>query len=243
VATRTRAGRAAAKAALNEQFARIGKALASPRRIELLDLLGQGERSVEVLAAETDMSVGLTSSHLQALRAARLVETRRSGARIFYRLAGDDVYGLLGALRGVAHARLVEVDQVVRDYLGSPERLEPILRTELLDRARSGDVVVLDLRPREEYEAGHIPGALSVPLDALEEQLARLPLEAEIVAYCRGPYCVLAPRGVAFLRRRGYRARRLEDGFPEWRLAGLPVATGPVPGRSASARQTTEVTA
>ena len=214
------------KGMLNEQFARIGRALASPRRIELLDLLGQGERSVESLAAETGMRIGLTSSHLQVLRAARLVETRRDGARIFYRLAGDDVYGLLAGLREVAHGRLAEVDQVVRAYLGSPDALEPIARDELVRRARSGEVVVLDLRPREEYAAGHIPGALSIPLDDLEEQLALLPPRAEIVAYCRGPYCVLAPRGVALLKRHGHRARRLEDGFPEWRLAGLPVATG-----------------
>jgi rhodanese-related sulfurtransferase/DNA-binding transcriptional ArsR family regulator len=216
----------AAKAMLNEQFARIGKALASPRRIELLDLLGQGERSVEGLAAETGMSVGLTSSHLQVLRAARLVETRRDGAHVFYRLAGDDVYGLLTGVRKVAHGRLAEVDQVVRAYLGSPDALEPIARDELVRRAKRGEVVVLDLRPAEEYAAGHIPGALSVPLDDLEAQLALLPSRAEIVAYCRGPYCVLAPRGVAVLTRHGYRARRLEDGFPEWRLAGLPVATG-----------------
>ena len=211
---------------LNEQFARIGKALASPRRIELLDLLGQGERSVEGLAAETGMSVGLTSSHLQVLRTARLVETRRDGAHVLYRLAGDDVYGLLSGLRQVAHGRLAEVDHVVRAYLGSPDELEPIARDELVRRARRGDVVVLDLRPHAEYAAGHIPGALSIPLDDLEAQLALLPSRAEIVAYCRGPYCVLAPRGVAVLTRYGYRARRLEDGFPEWRLAGLPVATG-----------------
>ena len=218
------------KTALNEQFARIGKALASPRRIELLDLLAQGEHSVEVLASETDMSVTLTSSHLQALRQARLVETRRDGARIFYRLAGDDVFELLTALRAVAHDRLAEVDRVVRAYFGAPEELEPIGRHELVRRARSGDVVLLDLRPRNEYEAGHIPGAVSIPLEDLEEQLALLPPGAEIVAYCRGPYCVLAPRGIALLRRHGYRVRRLEDGVAEWRLAGLPVAAGVEPG-------------
>ena len=221
----TTAGRTP-KAMLNEQFARIGKALASPRRIELLDLLGQGERSVESLAAASGMSIGLASSHLQVLRAARLVETRRDGARVIYRLAGDDVYGLLGGLREVAHGRLAEVDQVVRAYLGSPEALEPIARDELVRRAQGGEVVVLDLRPREEYAAGHIPGALSIPLEELEAQLALLPSRAEIVAYCRGPYCVLAPRGVTLLKRHGYRARRLEAGFPEWRRAGLPVATG-----------------
>lgn len=212
--------------ALNEQFARIGKALASPRRIELLDLLGQGERSVESLAGTAGMGVSLASAHLQVLRQARLVETRRDGTRVLYRLAGDDVYRLLGALRGVARARLAEVEQAVRTYVGSPEEMEPITRDELVRRARAGEVVVLDLRPREEYVAGHIPGALSVPLEELEEHLALLPPGAEIVAYCRGPYCLLAPRGVAVLRRHGFRARRLEDGLPEWRLAGLPVATG-----------------
>lgn len=218
------------KTALNERFARVGKALASPRRIELLDLLAQGEHSVETLAAEADMSVTLASAHLQGLRQARLVETRRDGSRIFYRLAGDDVLALLTALRSVAHNRLAEVEQVVRAYFGAPDELEPIGRDELLRRARSGEVVLLDLRPREEYEAGHIPGAVSIPLDDLEEQLARLPPGAEIVAYCRGPYCVMAPRGIAALRRHGFRARRLEDGVGEWRLAGLPLAAGAEPG-------------
>lgn len=216
----------ATKTALNEQFARIGKALASARRIELLDLLAQGEHRVEVLAEETDMSVTLASSHLQALRRARLVDTRRDGARIFYRLAGEDVFELLSSLRTVAHGRLAEVEQVIRDYFGAPDALEPIGRDELLRRVRTGDVVLLDLRPLEEYEAGHIPGAVSIPLDDLEERLALLPPEADIVAYCRGPYCVLAPRGIALLRHHGYRVRRLEDGVGEWRQAGLPVATG-----------------
>jgi rhodanese-related sulfurtransferase/DNA-binding transcriptional ArsR family regulator len=218
------------KTALNEHFARVGKALASPRRIELLDLLAQGEHSVETLANEADMSVTLTSAHLQGLRQARLVETRRDGSRIYYRLAGDDVLALLTALRSVAHNRLAEVELVVRAYFGAPDELEPIGRDELLRRARSGDVMILDLRPRDEYEAGHIPGAVSIPLGDLEEQLARLPPGAEIVAYCRGPYCVMAPRGIAVLRRHGFRARRLEDGVGEWRLAGLPLAAGADPG-------------
>jgi rhodanese-related sulfurtransferase/DNA-binding transcriptional ArsR family regulator len=218
------------KSALNEQFARIGKALASPRRIELLDLLAQGEHAVDQLAAETDMSVTLTSAHLQALRQARLVETRREGPRIFYRLAGDDVFELLSALRAVAHDRLAEVERVVRAYFGAPDELEPIGRDELIRRARAGDVVLLDLRPREEYESGHIPGAVSIPLDELAERLALLPADVEIVAYCRGPYCVMAPRGIALLRRHGYRVRRLEDGVAEWRLAGLAVASGVEPG-------------
>lgn len=218
------------KSALNEQFARIGKALGSPRRTELLDLLAQGERSVDALAAESDMSVTLTSSHLQVLRQAQLVERRRDGSRIFYRLAGDGVFELLAAIRGVARARLAEVDQIVRAYFGPPGELEPIGREELVARARRGDLVVLDLRPRDEYAAGHLPGAVSIPLSDLEARLALLPPGAEVVAYCRGPYCVMAPRGIALLRRHGYHARRLEDGVSEWRLAGLPVVTGFAPG-------------
>lgn len=220
----------AARTALNEQFARIGKALASPRRIELLDLLAQGERPVESLAAASDMSVALASSHLQTLRAARLVEARRDGQRVHYRLAGDDVYQLLTALRAVARVRLAELEVAVGAYLETPDELEPVTREELWARARSGEVTILDVRPREEYLAGHIPGALSVPLEELGALLTRLPDDAEIVAYCRGPYCVLAPHGVALLRTHGHRARRLEDGFPEWRLAGLPIAVGPAAG-------------
>jgi rhodanese-related sulfurtransferase/DNA-binding transcriptional ArsR family regulator len=218
------------KTALNEQFARVGKALASPRRIELLDLLAQGEHSVETLAAETDMGVTLASSHLQALRRARMVDTRRDGSRIYYRLAGDDVYELLASLRRVAHDRLAEVERIVQDYFGAPGELDPIGRDEFVRRARSGDVVVLDLRPRDEYEAAHIPGAIAIPLDDLERQVALLPIDVEIVAYCRGPYCVMAPRAIALLRRHGFRVRRLEDGVGEWRLAGLPLAAGAEPG-------------
>jgi len=218
------------KTALNAQFARIGKALASPRRIELLDLLAQGEHRVEALAVETDMGVTLASSHLQALRRARLVDTRREGSRIYYRLAGDDVYELLTALRTVAHDRLAEVERVVQDYFSAPGGLEPIGRDELVRRARSGDVLLLDLRPRDEFEAAHIPGAISIPLEDLESELTRLSPDVEIVAYCRGPYCVMAPRGIALLRRHGFRVRRLEDGVGEWRLAGLPLASGVEPG-------------
>jgi rhodanese-related sulfurtransferase/DNA-binding transcriptional ArsR family regulator len=219
----------AIKDALNDQFARIGKALASPRRIELLDLLGQGERGVEALAGAAAMTVTLTSAHLQVLRQARLVETRREGVRVFYRLAGDDVQRLLAGLREVGRDRLAEIDQMVKAYLEEPDQLQPISREDLRRRAASGEVIVLDLRPREEYLAGHIPGARSIPLDDLEAQLSLLPRDAEIAAYCRGPYCVLAPRGVAILRAHGFRARRIEDGFPEWRLAGLPIAVGSGP--------------
>ncbi len=216
-------------AALYEQLARIGKAVASPGRVELLDLLCQGERSVEALARTSGMSVTNTSQHLQTLKAARLVDTRREGARIFYRLAGDEVCRFLASLRGLARARLAEVEQAVRDTLEHPDRLEPVSRAELLERMRGGDVVVLDVRPSEEYAAGHIPGAISIPLAELEHRLDRLPRGAEIVAYCRGPFCLLAPRAIDLLQASGLRARRLEDGLPEWRLAGLPVEVGAEP--------------
>lgn len=217
----------AAKDELHEQFARVGHALANPHRVEVLDLLAQGERSVEVLATRAGISVGLTSAHLQALRRAGLVVSRRDGTRILYRLAGDDVYELLTAVRAVATGRIADAERAARAYMGNP--VEAVTRAELLERVRAGDAVVVDLRPDEEYEAGHIAGAISIPLAELEAHLAELPAGVEIVAYCRGPYCALAPQGVALLRRAGRRARRLEDGFPEWRLAGLPVATGSRP--------------
>ncbi len=216
----------AAKTFLNDQFSRIGKALASPRRIELLDLLAQGERSVESIASETQMSVALASAHLKALRGARLVEPRREGTRVFYRLAGDDVYRLLAAVRDVARTRLAEVEQAVTAYLSAPDDLEPLSREELAARVRAGEITVLDVRPADEYAAGHIPGALSIPIDELEVRLAELPPDREIVAYCRGPYCLYAPTAVGILHQNGLRARRLIDGFPEWRLAGLRVSTG-----------------
>ncbi len=219
----------AAKDALNEQFARIGKAFASPRRVEILDLLAQGERGVEALAARAEVGVGLASAHLQVLRRTGLIVARREGTRVLYRLAGDDVYRLLAAVRKSATDRLAETDRAARAYLGDADPLEPVSREDLLERVKVGDAVVLDLRPVEEYRAGHIAGALSLPLEELEARLAELPAGIEIVAYCRGPFCALAPQGVTLLRRRGLRARRLEDGFPEWRLAGLPVAVGPSP--------------
>ncbi len=217
----------AAKDELHAHFARIGRALANAHRVELLDLLAQGERSVEVLAARASVSVGLASAHLQALRRAGLVESRRDGSRIVYRLAGDDVYELLTAVRSVATGRIADAARAARAYVGEP--VEMVGRDQLLARVRSGDAVVVDLRPAEEYEAGHIVGAISIPLAELETHLSELPAGVEIVAYCRGPYCALAPQGVALLQRAGRRARRLEDGFPEWRRAGLPVVTGPRP--------------
>ena len=215
-----------AKDRLYEQFARVAKAVASPKRIELLDVLAQGERTVEVLADATGLGVTNTSAHLQVLRRAGLVETRKEGTKVHYRLAGDEVAAFVGGLRDLARSRLADVTQIVADYFVSRDALEPVSRAELVERTGRGDVVILDVRPRAEFLAGHIPGALSVPLDQLDEALARLPRRAQIVAYCRGPYCVLAPQAVERLRSKGFTARRLADGMPEWRLAGLPVAAG-----------------
>jgi rhodanese-related sulfurtransferase len=214
------------KDTLYAQFARIGKAIASPRRIELLDLLCQGERSVDALAEAANMPVKNTSAQLKELRLARLVETRKEGTRVYYRLADDAVCGFYFALRDLARARFTEVQQIVRDYFEAHHDLEPVRRHDLLRRMDSGEVVVLDVRPRAEYDAGHIPGAVSVPLPELDDQLAELPPDAEVVAYCRGPYCVLAPEAVTILRDRGFRVRLLEDGFPEWKHAGFPVTVG-----------------
>jgi rhodanese-related sulfurtransferase len=214
------------KDGLYEQFARIGKAVAHPKRIELLDLLCQGERSVEVLAKTAALTVTNASAHLKVLREARLVETRPAGTKVYYRLAGESVCGLFFSMRDLAAERYAEVEMIVRDYFQARDELEPITREELMARADEGGVVVLDVRPREEYDGGHIPGAISVPLGELEGRLEELPRSAEIVAYCRGPYCVLAPQALTLLRRKGYRARRLQDGLPEWRRAGLPVETG-----------------
>lgn len=225
VATSSMSGRAV-KDGLYEQFARVGKAVAHSKRIELLDLLCQGERSVEVLADATVMGVTNTSAHLRVLREARLVETRREGTRVYYRLAGNAVCDFFFSLRDLAADRLAEVDQMVRDYFMARDELEPVGREELLARAEEGGVVILDVRPREEYVAGHIPGAISIPLGELEASLSMLARDAEVVAYCRGPYCVLAPQALTVLRRHGFRARRLQDGLPEWRRAGLPVAMG-----------------
>lgn len=208
---------------LYEQLARVGAAVASPKRLELLDLLAQGERSVESVAEQASMTIANTSQHLQGLRQARLVEARRDGTRVLYRLADDSVGRFFVELRQLAQRRLAEVDQLARDYLEAPQDLEPISRVELRDRLRRKDVVLIDVRPAEEYGAVHIRGALSIPLTELKARLKELPRDQEIVAYCRGPYCVFASEAVRLLRENGFRARRLEEGFPEWRLAGLPV--------------------
>ena len=205
------------------QFARIGKALASPRRLEMVDLLAQGERTVEEIAKETSLSVASASQHLQALKAARMVEARREGLYMHYRLADEDVFRTWQAVRTLAESHLSEVDGVVEAYLVDRDALEAVDAAELMERLSAGSVVVLDVRPEEEYRAGHIPGALSVPVDALEAALQILPKDREIVAYCRGPYCVFSDEAVAFLRARGFRARRLRQGLPDWRAAGMPV--------------------
>ena len=208
---------------LFEQFARVGKALASPKRLEIVDLLAQGERTVEEIARETAMSVASASQHLQALKAARMVEARREGLYIHYRLADEDVFRTWQAVRALGETRLAEIDRVVETFLEDRDALEAVGAASLMERLSDGNVVVLDVRPEEEYRAGHIPGALSVPVDALEAALQALPKAKEIVAYCRGPYCVFSDEAVALLRSRGYRARRLRQGLPDWRAAGMPV--------------------
>jgi rhodanese-related sulfurtransferase len=222
---------------LYEQFARIGHALASARRIELLDLLAQGEKTVELLADQSAMPVKNTSAHLRVLRQARLVETRRQGTFVHYRLAGEDVTALLRSLQNVARNRLAEVERVADLYLTRKDQLEPVTRQELRRLVREGAVIVIDARPRDEYEAGHIPGALSVPVDELERRLSEIPKDREVIAYCRGPYCVYALEAVTRLRKRGYRARRAEDGLPEWRSSGLPVAVGGSPSQTKTSRK------
>jgi rhodanese-related sulfurtransferase len=211
------------KDALYAQFARIGHALASPKRIELLDLLGQGEKTVEALAEHIATPVKNTSAHLRVLRQARLVETRRDGTYVYYRLADDDVFRLLRSLETLGHNRLADVQQVVQAYLDGRDALEPVTFQELRRLMREDDVTVVDVRPAEEYEAGHIPGALSVPVSDLKRRLRELPKSREVIAYCRGRYCVYSLDAVTVLRKHGYHARRAHEGWPDWRAAGLPV--------------------
>lgn len=217
-------GNQVAKAALFEQFAQVGKALGSAKRLELLDLLAQGERSVEVLAGRAGLGLTTASNHLQLLRRAGLVIARKDGTKVYYRLAGSDVAALWGQLRDVASAHLAEVDRARRAYLGDDDIAE-VTRDELLRRLEAGDVTVVDVRPGEEYAAGHIPGAVSIPVDELADRLAELPAGKAIVAYCRGSYCVMAHEAVRTLAARGRSAARLNEGMLEWRLAELPVAS------------------
>jgi rhodanese-related sulfurtransferase/DNA-binding transcriptional ArsR family regulator len=208
-----------------EQFSRVGKAIASPHRLEIIELLAQGEKTVERLAGALSIPVANASHHLQALRSASLVEARKEGTFVIYRLADPDVFELARMIRVLAERHLAEVDRIVHAYFKSRDKLEPVGRETLLDRVRSGEVVLLDVRPADEYRAGHIPGAVSVPVDDLERRLVELPADREVIAYCRGPYCVMAYEAVQKLRAHGRAARRLVDGFPEWRAAGLPTET------------------
>lgn len=212
------------KKRLFEQFARVAKALASANRLALLEALAQGERSVETLSQAVDMSVANTSHHLQILRDGGLVQSRKEGLQVIYRLTDDAIPTVVGGICGLAERHLAEVERIVRENFDRRDSLTPVRRDQLLQMARAGEATVIDVRPSSEYEAGHIPGAINIPLDTLPERLAELPIEQEIVAYCRGPYCMLAFEAVEKLRLSGYRARRLEDGFPEWKAEQLPIA-------------------
>jgi rhodanese-related sulfurtransferase/DNA-binding transcriptional ArsR family regulator len=211
------------KQALFAQFAAVAKTLGHAHRLELLEQLAQGERSVEVLAQRTSLSIANASQHLQHMRRAGLVTSRRDGKFVFYRLADDAVLDLLASLRRIAERNVAEVARVVRNYFDARDALEPVSRKELMKRMRGGSVMVLDVRPEDEFALGHLPGAINVPLHALKKRLSEFDKSQEIVAYCRGPYCVLSYEAVAALRAKGFKARRLEDGLPEWRAAGLPV--------------------
>jgi ArsR family transcriptional regulator len=213
------------KHALFEQLALVARSLGNPHRLELLEHLAQGERSVEALAERIGLSVANASQHLQQLRRAGLVANRREARFIHYRLADEGVVRLVSALRDVAERNLAEIDRILRGYFAERDGLEPVTRGELIERARDGLVTVLDVRPADEFALGHLPGAINVPLAELATRLAELDPDREVVAYCRGAYCVLSFEAVAALRARGLKARRLEEGYPEWRAAGLPVAT------------------
>jgi rhodanese-related sulfurtransferase len=219
----------AVKDRLYDVWAETARALASPKRVELLDLLAQGERTVEQLAAEAGLTINNTSSHLRVLKAARLVEARKVAQWVHHRIADDGVVRLLREVQALARRRVHEVEDLARRYLDGRDELEPVDREELRRRLQDGDVTVIDVRPELEYRAGHIPGALSVPLERLEARLGDLPPDRPVVAYCRGPYCVFAVEAVERLRREGFEAVRLADGLPDWRAAGLPVNAGAEP--------------
>lgn len=211
------------KRQLFRQFAAIAKAVAHEHRLELLEALAQGERSVETLANRVGMSIANASQHLQQMRRAGLIEARRSGKFVYYRMTDEAVLDLIAALTRIGERHVAEVGKIVRDYFENRDDMEPVSRAELLKRMKKGDVQVLDVRPEDEFALGHVAGAINLPLDKLKRKLASLDPRKEIVAYCRGPYCVLSFETVAFLRNRGFKVRRLEDGMPEWVAAGLPV--------------------
>jgi len=204
------------------QFARVGKALSNANRLELLEFLAQGARSVESLATLASLSVANTSQHLQQLRQSGLVTSRKEGLKVYYSLSGDDVIALLDSLRNVAERHISDVDKLVNTFLTAKDDLEPIPAGELLEKAKQDLITVMDVRPKEEFEAGHVQGAINIPMDQLEQHLQQFDPEQEIVAYCRGPHCILAFEAVEQLRSKGFKARRLEHGFPEWKVAGLP---------------------
>jgi rhodanese-related sulfurtransferase len=213
---------------LYEQFARIVKALANPHRLELVDLLAQGECTVEELAREAALSVANASQHLQTLKAAHLVQVRREGLYAYYSLADESVFHLWQAIRSLGEAQLAEIDRIVKTFLEDRDSLQPVSAEEFLSISQNGNIVLLDVRPSQEYAAGHIPGAISVPVDDLESYLKQLPRNKEVIAYCRGPYCIFSDEAVQLLRAHGFRARRLKEGLPDWRVAGLPVeVSGP----------------
>jgi len=211
------------KARLYEAVGRVALALGSAGRQQILEFVAQGERSVEVLARMTGLSVANTSKHLQALRQAGLVSARKEGLRVYYAIAGDDVSLLLAALRQVSEHRVAEVEQLLKTWLAHRDELEAVPAQVVLERAKKGLVVVLDVRPPEEYSAGHLPGAVNIPIHQLAKRVKELPKRAEVIAYCRGPYCLMSYDAVTILRKKGIKARRLEAGLPEWRAAGLPV--------------------
>lgn len=209
---------------LYEQVARIGKAVSSPKRLELMELLAQGEKTVDVLASELSIDIKLASAHLKALREARLVESRRDGKYMVYRLSGDDVANLWVTLRQVAEEHLVELQMALQRMLSAPEKLAQVGRTDLLEQARRGEVIVIDVRPQDEYQAAHLPFARSMPLPEIERRLAELSKDQDIVAYCRGPFCMLSDEALKLLAGKGYRVRKMLDGVAEWQAAGMPLA-------------------
>lgn len=210
---------------LYEQVARIGKAASSPKRLELLEVLAQGEKTVELLAAEVNIDVKLASAHLKVLKEARLVETRREGRYIAYRLSGEDVGTLWVSLRTVAEEHLVELKVAMDRIFAAPEKLDAETRRSLMDKAQRGEVVVIDVRPSNEYASGHLPFARSMPLDEIRQRIRELPADKDIVAYCRGPFCMMSAEAVELLKQHGYRAQKIADGTIEWQAAGLPLAT------------------
>ncbi len=222
---------------VHAQLARVGKALSNGNRLELLEFVAQGPRSVDELASMTMLSVANASKHLQELRRAGLVRARKEGLRVFYEVAGPDVVDLIAALGMVAETRLAEMAQLVRTYITARDDLEPIRATELLKRSKQGIVTVLDVRPAQEFAAGHLPGAINVPVEDLTKYMRSFPKGREVIAYCRGPYCLLSVDAVALLRTKGFKARRLEDGFPEWKASGLPVEASTAPRGAVSGRR------